>query len=187
MSAAAKPVKLGAGNFYIDEYEDGAAIPADEVLEVDANHLGYTKGGATVEYTPEVLEEKDDSGITRLLAIISEEAKITTGLLTWDTSIMAKLTQNDMVEVAPAVGTAGKRTLKIGGRGKTGLKKHVIRFVHADGKLRLTIVASNQNGFSLEFLKDSGTVYDAEFTAHTSDDDGTLIIIEEIIPALPAV
>lgn len=185
--STSKPVNLGAGKFYMAEYDEATGIPTNEVLETEANHLGDTKGGATIEYTPEILEEKDDCGITRLIAIINEDAKINTGFLTWNTTLIAKLNQSAMTETAPqAPSTPGKRTIKIGGRGKDGLKKHVLRFVHCNGNLRVTIVASNRNGFSLEFLRDQATVYDAEFTAHASDADGTLITIEETIPVPPA-
>lgn len=182
-------VNIGMGDFYITSYEDGDTIPTDEVIEVEANHLGHTKGGATVEYTPTVLEEKDDKNVTRLLAITDEEAKFITGILTYNTATIAKLNESELTEVAPQVGVAGKRTLKIGGRGKCGMSKHLLRFKKsgcADGEdLRITMVVSNQAGFSLEYLKDQATVYDAEFTGHASDTDGTLILIEETIAALP--
>mgnify|MGYP006978495689 CR=1 FL=1 len=35
------------------------------------------------------------------------------------------------------------------------------------------------NGFSLAFNPDKETVVDAEFSAMSSDDDGTLVIVEE--------
>lgn len=182
-------VNIGMGDFYIHSYEDGDTIPSDEVIETQANHLGHTKGGATVEYTPTVLEEKDDKNVTRLLAIVDEEAKFTTGILTYNTATLAKLNESELTEVAPQVGVAGKRTLKIGGRGKCGITKHILRFKKSGCEtgedLRITMVVSNQAGFSLEYLKDQATVYDAEFTAHSSDSDGTLVIIEEGIAALP--
>ena len=65
-------------------------------------------------------------------------------------------------------------------------KSYVIRFLHedaVDGDVRVTIVGQNTSGFTLAFAKDAETVIDAEFSALPNDANGTLIIVEEEIPA----
>ena len=41
-------IVLGSGDVYFKEFE--GEIPANSVLEVEGNKLGYIQGGATLEY-----------------------------------------------------------------------------------------------------------------------------------------
>lgn len=85
----------------------------------------------------------------------------------------------------------GVRTLKLGGAGAREMKKFVVHFVHEkdDGNtIKITIVGTASNGFSLAFAADSETVIDAEFKSISQDKDGTQVIITETYPiAVPPV
>lgn len=174
-------IRLGSGTVYVDEYDDGDSIPADATIETTAKRLGFISGGATLEYKPTYYTCRDDSGKKSKTIITDEEAHFKTGLITFITTTLSKL-----AATARETTTATLRTLKIGGIGQNNGKKYVIRFVHEDsveGDLRVTIVGVNTAGFTLTFKKDKETVVDADFLAFPHDDDGTLIQIDEEIPA----
>lgn len=169
---------LGSGDLYIAEYDTSTGIPADDALEVSANTMGRIKGGATLEYKPTVYEVKDDKQYVVKRFIQSEEVTFKSGILTWDMDNLERLA--GACEVTTA---ASGVTMKIGGRGANGLKQYIIRFVHNNGskKLRITLVGTSSNGFSLAFDPEKETVIDAEFKAMSSDANGTLVIITQEI------
>lgn len=178
--AEPKRIILGSGKIYATEFS-GNTIPTDTAIETPENRLGHIKGGATLEYTPEFYNAKDDLGEVQKSRLVDEEVKLKSGIMTLDGNNIAKLAATARVTEA-----AGKRTVKIGGAGNDNGKKYVIRFVHTDkedGDVRVTIVGRNESGFSLAFAKDKETVIDAEFTAFPNDSEGTLVIYEETIPA----
>ena len=170
-------VILGSGNLYLTKYT--GEIPADDVLETESNRLGYIQGGATLEYKPNEYEVKDDSSTINLRYVLSEEVTLKSGLLTWD----AEALQNLTAECTFTDDTSTKmRTLKIGGIGARLMDKYVVRFVHTKPdtyKLRVTIVGTASNGFSLAFAPDKETVIDAEFKAVAHGNDNTQVIISE--------
>ena len=143
--------------------------------------MGYVSGGATLEYTPSFYEAKDDLGYVSKTILTEEEAKLNSGIMTFNGETLTKLCATGRVTE-----TDGKRTVLIGGAGNQDGKSYVIRFVHedaVDGDIRVTIVGRNEAGFSLSFAKDKETVIDAEFKALAKiDDAGTLIKYEESIP-----
>lgn len=169
-------ITLGSGKMYIAEYT--GTIPEKETLEVDGNLLGYIKGGAELEYTPEFYVATDDLGIVQKQIITEEEAILKTGIMTWNAATLAKLATTSRVTEAEGI-----RTLKVGGIANQNGKKYILRFVHkdaADGDVRITIVGQNTSGFTLSFAKDEETVIDAEFKAMPNlDSEGTLILFEE--------
>lgn len=173
-------IVLGSGKLYVVEASksgSGYTIPADNVLETNENLIGYIQGGATLEYTPEFYEAKDDLGYVSKKYLTNEEAILKSGVMTWSGDTLAKLTSTARVTTA-----TGKTTVKIGGIGNYNGKNYVIRFVHEDseeGDVRITIVGSNESGFELAFAKDAETVINAEFKAVPNDSSGTLIIFEE--------
>lgn len=177
-------IVLGSGKLYVAEAtKSGNAytIPADNTLEVAANLIGYIQGGATLEYTPEFYEAKDDLGYVSKKYLTQEEAVLKSGVMTWNGDTLAKLTSTARVSTS-----TGKKTVKIGGIGNFDGKNYVIRFVHedsVDGDIRITIVGSNESGFEMAFAKDAETVINAEFKAIPNDADGTLIIFEEEVSA----
>lgn len=170
-------ITLGSGKIYVAEYAD--AMPTVDTLCVDENLLGYIKGGASLEYTQETYEEKDDLGFVSKIITTSEEAVLKCGLLTWNGATLAKL-----VSRGKSTESAGKRTTKIGGAGNSNDKNYVICFFHedaVDGNLWVLIKGKNTAGFTLTFAVDEGTVVEPEFKAMPHDTEGTLIeLIEEI-------
>jgi len=183
-------IVLGSGKLYVTtatKSADGYTIPADSTLETSANLLGYIQGGATLEYTPEFYEAKDDLGYVSKKYLTNEEVLLKSGIMTWNADTLAKLTTTaSTVETTPATSSAnGKKTVKIGGIGRFSNQQYVIRFVYSDavdGDIRITVVGSNEAGFEMAFAKDAETVINAEFKAVPNDADGTLVIFEEVLP-----
>lgn len=171
---ATERIALGSGYIYVSEFSD--TIPENSVLETDENNIGYIQGGASIEYTPEFYEAKDDMGKVAKKIITDEEAILKSGFMTWNGKTLGVLCSTARVTEDASKKT---RTVKIGGIGNYDDKKYVVRFVHADKKTRLTIVGSNNSGLEIAFAKDKETVLNAEFKAMPNDDDGTLIIYEE--------
>lgn len=169
-------ITLGAGKFYLQAFTD--TMPTVEDLCKETNLLGYTKGGAALEYTEETYEEKDDLGIVSKIITTSEEAILKCGLLTWNGATLQKLIDRCSVTEAE-----GKRTVKIGGAGNAQGKYYAICFFHedkVDGNLWVVIKGRNTAGASLTFATDAGTVIEPEFKAMPHDDAGTLVeLIEE--------
>lgn len=176
MKRTKETITLGSGKIYAMDYVD--EIPTDETIEVSENLLGYIKGGAELEYSPEFYDAKDDLGIVQKTIITEEEAILKSGIMTWNADTLAKLAATSRVTEGD-----GTRTLKVGGVANQNGKKYIIRFVHedaVDGDVRITIVGQNQSGFTLSFMKDDETVIDAEFKALPNlDKEGTLILFEE--------
>lgn len=171
---------LGSGNLYIAQYDADTGIPADASLETDANTVGRIQGGATLEYKPTVYEVKDDTNYVVKRFITGEEVSFKSGILTWD---MANLERLAGACERTDDSSAHKTTIKLGGRGGNGLTPYVVRFVHKDSEkeLRITLVGTTTNGFNLAFNPEKETVVDAEFSAVSNDDKGTLVIVEETI------
>ncbi len=181
MATADEKIVLGSGKLYISEFT--GTIPDEATLEVEANLLGSIQGGATLEYKPKFYDVEDDLGTVQKTILTEEEVTLKSGIMTWNGKTLKKLCSTARITEA-----AGKRTVKIGGVGKQDGKQYVIRFLHedpTDGDIRVTIVGSNQAGFSLAFKKDKETVIDAEFKAKPLDSEGTKIIYEEEIPIIP--
>ena len=170
-------ITLGSGKIYLQAFSED--MPTVETLCVDDNLLGYIKGGASLEYTEETYEEKDDLGFVSKIITTSEEAVLKCGLLTWNGDTLAKLIERCKTSTA-----AGKRTTKIGGAGNSQGGYYAICFAHedtTDGNLWILIKGRNTAGATLIFATDSGTVIEPEFKAMPHDEDGTLIeMIEEI-------
>lgn len=179
MPTAGEKIVLGSGKLYIIEFTNDTK-PEDATIETEANLLGLIQGGATLEYKPKFYEATDDLGLVQKVILTEEEVILKSGVMTWNGKTLTKL-----CSTARITETAGKRTVKIGGVGNQDGKKYLTRFVHddpIDGDIRVTIVGSNQAGFSLAFKKDKETVIDAEFKAMPLDKEGTKIIYEEEIP-----
>lgn len=169
-------ITLGSGKIYLAPYTD--TVPQVDTLCVDTNLLGYIKGGASLEYTEETYEEKDDLGYVSKVITTSEEAILKCGLLTWNGKTLQSLIDRCTVTEA-----SGKRTVKIGGAGNSQGEHYAICFHHedeTDGDLWILIVGRNTAGATLTFAKDAGSVIEPEFKALPQDDDGTLVqLIEE--------
>lgn len=172
-------ITLGSGIPYIAEFT--GTMPDVETICKEENRLGYCKGGATLTYTEETYEEKDDLGYVSKVITTSEEALLKLGLLTFNGDTVKKLADRCTVTEDKSAGT---RTIHIGGAGNAQGKEWVVCFFHEDkkdGNLWVLIRGRNTAGFTLTFAADTGSVVEPEFKALPHDDDGTLItLIEEI-------
>lgn len=170
-------ITLGSGDLMIKEYSD--AMPAYTDFDVTTDLLGRIQGGATLEYSGEWYEAKDDTGKVVKTIITEEEATLKSGIITWNGKTLAKLCATARVTEADGI-----RIVKIGGVGNNDGKSYALCFHHTDkqdGDVWIVIRGVNQGGFALAFTKDKETVIDAEFKCLPQDDEGTLIqYIEEI-------
>ena len=170
-------ITLGSGKIYLTPYTD--TVPTVESLCVEGNLLGYIKGGASLEYTEETYEEKDDLGLVSKVITTSEEAILKCGLLTWNGTTLKSL-----IDRCTVTEVSGKRNVKIGGSGNSQGTHYAICFHHedkTDGDLWILIVGRNTAGATLTFAKDAGSVIEPEFKALPQDDAGTLVqLVEEI-------
>ena len=175
---APENITLGSGEVFIEEYSAEEGVPEHTDICQPGNMLGRIKGGATLTYTEETYEEKDDLGYASKVVTTSEEALLKLGLITWNGETLQKLA--DRCTVTPGEGI---RTINIGGAGNSQGKEWVVCFHHIDrkdGDLWVIIRGRNNVGLTLTFAVDSGTVLEPEFKALPQDAKGTLIsIIEE--------
>ncbi len=179
MKRTKKTITLGSGKLYILEFTD--KIPENEVIETEENLIGYIQGGAELEYKPEFYTAEDDLGKAKKTIITKEEVKLKSGIMTWNGETIKKLSATGRVTEDKEKGI---RTVKIGGIDNNDNKSYIIHFVHedaVDGDVRVTIVGKNTAGYTLSFAKDKETVIDAEFEATPSDEEGTLVILQEEI------
>lgn len=166
-----KQIVLGSGKAYIMEYS--GSMPSTATICVDANLIGYIKGGATLTYTETTYEEKDDLGYVRKIITTDEEAKLKLGLITWNGNTLTKL-----VDRGTTTESGGIRTTKIGGAGNAQGKSWVVCFAHEDaqdGNIWVMIAGKNTAGLSLSWSTGAGTTIEPEFTAVPHDSNGTLI------------
>lgn len=174
-----KTITLGSGKIYLMAYTD--EMPKKDAICVDENLLGYIKGGASLEYTQETYEEKDDLGYVSKIITTSEEAILKCGLLTWNGQTLTKL-----VDRCQSTEAEGLRTTKIGGAGNAQGGYYAICFYHedkVDGNLWLVLKGRNTAGATLTFAADEGTILEPEFKAlPNGDTNGTLVELIEEIP-----
>ena len=171
-------VTLGSGKIYLQTFSE--SMPAVDALCVESNLLGYIKGGASLEYTQETYEEKDDLGYVSKIITTNEEAVLKCGLLTWNGTTLKKL-----LDRCSSTEASGKRTTKIGGGGNAQGGYYAICFHHedkTDGDLWILIKGRNTAGATLTFATDAGTTVEPEFKALPHDSDGTLVELIEEIP-----
>lgn len=170
-------VTLGSGKIYLQTFSE--SMPTVDTLCVESNLLGYIKGGASLKYTQETYEEKDDLGYVSKIITTNEEAVLKCGLLTWNGATLKKL-----LDRCSSTEASGKRTTKIGGAGNEQGGYYAICFHHedkTDGDLWILIKGRNTTGATLTFATDAGTTVEPEFKALPHDSDGTLVeLIEEI-------
>lgn len=174
-------IVLGSGKLYIKEF-DGIMPDLETIVETMAlpeNLLGKIKGGASVEYKPTFVKEKDDLGTVAITILTDEEVILKSGIMTWNGVTLETICSTARVEEV-----GNKRIVKIGGIGNYSGKMYVMLFVYThpqDGQIGVAIVGNNQAGFSFAFDKEKSTVIDVEFNAQPQDDEGTLIaLIEDI-------
>lgn len=175
----AEVITLGSGNLMIKEYNAEEGFPEYKDFNDESELLGRIQGGATLEYKGEWYEAKDDTGKAVKTIIISEEATLKSGIITWNGKTLEK-----MCSTARVTEKDGIRTVKIGGVGNHNGKSYALCFHHhdtQDGDVWVVVRGVNQAGFSLAFVKDKETVIDAEFKCLPMDNEGTLIEYNEEI------
>ena len=176
-------ITLGSGLVYIMDYSE--SLPTQEALFKTENLMGYTKGGAALEYTETVHKEKDDLGRVCKIITTDENALLKLGLLTWNGATLEKLIDRCKVEEKD-----GKRITKIGGAGNAKGGYYAVGFHHEDkedGDLWVLIKGRNTAGATLTFATDAGTKLEPSFEAMPHDESGTLIeLIEELDAAAAA-
>lgn len=183
MEKAPERIILGSGYIHLAVFQKGQTIPEPQKFCTEKNRYSYIKNGATLEYTNEIQEAKDDMGKVSKTIIISEEVTLKAGLMTLIGDTIEKLCDTARVSTS----TDGKyRITKIGGIGNRKGAKYVICFHHVDpedGDIWVMIVGQNQAGFTLSFAPSDATVVDAEFKAMPDlDSEGTLVnYVEEIL------
>lgn len=180
--ASVEEYTLGSGDLFIKEYTAGTTVTAEDVITT-GERLGEIKGGASLEYTTETKEDSSDLGRTKIVIISKEDVVLKSGVMTWNGKTLEKLCQTARATVSE---DKKKRTIKIGGLAHAANKSYAVAFQYkGDGKKGLTvlIVGKNTAGFTVSFSSDNATVIDAEFKAQALDNDGTLVVIEETIPA----
>lgn len=179
---APERIILGSGYIHLKTFTAEEEIPDPKEFCTDETKFSYISGGASLEYTIETSEAKDDMGVVSKVIVTSEEAVLKAGLMTLNGRTIEVLCDTARVTVSEDKKT---RTVKIGGIGNRKGAKYVICFHHvdtADGDIWIMIVGQNQAGFTLSFAKEDATVVDAEFKALPNlDKEGTLIqYVEEV-------
>lgn len=171
-------ITLGGGKIYVTVFSE--TLPGTADLCKPENLLGYIKGGASLTYTEETYEEKDDLGLVSKIITTNEEATLKCGLITWNGATLQKLIDRCDVKEKDGI-----RTTKIGGVGNAQGGYYAICFHHedeTDGDLWVTIKGRNTAGATLTFAKDAGTTVEPEFKALPHDSAGTLVELAEEIP-----
>lgn len=171
-------VKLGSGDLYIMEFT--GKVPEDTAIEVDANKIGHIKGGASLEYTNEWKVVSDDMGVVIKNFLTKENVNFKSGILAWNGKVLQALCAT--ARVTEPTKENAYRIVKIGGKKHADGKSYIIHFVHTTDKgkhIKLTIVGTSRNGFTIAFDPENETVIDAEFTAISQDTEGTLVTYKE--------
>lgn len=171
-------VKLGSGDLYIMEFT--GTVPEDTAIEVDANKIGHIQGGASLEYTNEWKVVTDDMGVTIKNFLTKENVLFKSGILAWNGKVLQALCST--ARITEPTAQNAYRIVKIGGKKNADGKSYIIHFVHTTDKgkhIKLTIVGTSRNGFTIAFDPENESVIDAEFTAISQDADGTLVTYKE--------
>lgn len=171
-----KQYTLGSGHLHIEEFEGELPTSWDDFFKSTDNLLGRIKGGAAFEYTTEKYEDEDDLGYVVIEEITKEKVTMTSGMMTWIPETLTKLCSTARTETLED----GVIRVKIGGLGNQSNTRYVIGFEHKDKNLRVIIVGRNTEGFTFDFKQDSATVIDCQFRAEAADNEGTLIIIDDM-------
>ena len=98
---------------YYKEFD--GALPEDLTsLATSDNQLGLVQSGCTLEYKYDTYDVVDDNGELCETFVVSDEATLKSGILTWDGNSLAVLCNTARVTDNPET---GMRTVRIGGIG----------------------------------------------------------------------
>ena len=171
-------VILGALTFYIAPYESGE-LGELKTYCTDDNLIGWTQGGSTFTYTPEIKNVEDDKGMVRRTFMSKANAELKTGFLTLDTESI-----HEMMSVGKFTAANGVNKLELGG-GKSALKRFIVVGEYEDDaddgghNLRIGMVATNTAALELIFKADQETVPNVTFSAASNGVNDTIVVIEE--------
>lgn len=175
-------VILGGGTHYIAPYI-GGALEDLKTYCTEENVIGWTQGGTTLTYTPEIKKIEDDIGMVRRTFQSKANAEMKTGLLTLDVKSISEIMS--VGEFTPGE-AGGVNKLKLGG-GKESLRKYIVVFEYEDDEtglgLRVGMVATNTAALEMIFNKDNETVPPVTFSAESNGVDDTIVVIEEDVAA----
>lgn len=151
-------ILLGAGTIFMTEATDNA-VPED--LFDEKNEIGVTYGGATLEVKPEIKEVANDFDEVKISSITKFQITLKCGLAEID---------GDKVKTVLGVGTftegdGGDSSTYVISDNDTSLKTYAIGFMHRNGEVKVTIVATNTEGLSFAFDKENETKMEPTFTA----------------------
>lgn len=179
---------LGSGYLYSVEFtgDDISDIPADNTFEVDANCIGLIQGGAKFSYKPTYYTATDDMQIASKTVLVSEEAHLTSSIVTTTADKFAQLCATATVTSVTEGLDSGKKTVKIGGLANDAGKRYAVRFVHIDGKHRLTVIGVNQGEFALQWQTNKETVIAVDYLAQSMDGTGVKAVYEDTSAVVPA-
>lgn len=171
-------IAIGSVDIYMQEFTGTSVsdIPADNVIETEANHIGRTKDGGELNYTTTYYNVKSDDGKAARNEMTDDSATISFGLITWNGDTVTKL-----VPTATATITGSKRRTLIGGAANKNDKIYLIRAVHKDdvkGDVRYTLLGKNVNGFAAAYKPGQETTITPNITAEPFD-DGRLVVLDE--------
>lgn len=171
-------IALGSVDIYMQEFTGTAVsdIPADNIIETEANHIGRTKDGGEITYSTTFYNVKSDDGKAARNEMTDDSATVSFGLITWNGNTITKL-----VPTASATITNGKRRTLIGGVANKDDKIYLVRAVHKDkvkGDVRYTFLGKNVNGFAASYKPGQETTITPNITAEPFD-NGRLIVMDE--------
>ena len=171
-------ITIGTATAYLMEWDKGT-LPTIDAICIDENRFGYTKGGATIEYSQTNNEEQDDLGLIKKTILSEESATIKLGVFGWNGDVIKQI-----VSTASVTTDDGKRVTEIGGVANDDGKRYVICLHHEDaldGDCWWMGVGKNTEGLELAYAQDSGTALEPTFTCEPYDDSGRLLKFVEVI------
>ena len=86
-------IAMGSVDIYMTEFTGTAVadIPADNVIETEANHIGRTKDGGEVTYTTTYYNAKSDDGKAARNEMTDDSSSFSFGLITWNGDTITKI------------------------------------------------------------------------------------------------
>ena len=173
-----KSIPLGSGNVYIIEKDaTHTTMPTDATFEVDANMIGRTKGGATLNYEQTFFSTQSDDGVAKKRKLTEEKASFTWGVMTWNTATIAQLLRTATASTETIGTDETAAVVEVGGVGAQTTKQYWIHFVggdDVDGKITLTGLGENIDALSAAFANDAETVLNPNFEFDPYDSTGHL-------------
>lgn len=171
-------IAIGSVDIYMQEFTGTSVddIPTDSEIETEANLIGRTKDGGSIEYITTYYTAKSDDGKASRTELQDDTASISFGLITWNGDTVAKI-----VETAESSVKNGKRRTLIGGVANKNDKIYLIRALHKDkvkGDVRYTLIGKNVSGFAAAYKPGQESTITPKIDAEAFD-NGRLIVMDE--------